>query len=65
MFAPTFGADALLGELTPGVENDDEDSNVQLLKRLQRRYGTQRYFARKYFLPFRGQQPDAFAAVGA
>ena len=56
MFAPTFGVDALLGELTPGVENDDENSNVQLLKRLQRRYGTQRYFARKYFLPFSGQQ---------
>jgi hypothetical protein len=64
MFAPTFGVDALLGELTPGVENDDENSNVQLLKRLQRRYGTQRYFARKYFYRSVGSKPASAAAVG-
>lgn len=66
MFAPTFGVDALLGELNSSVENDEENSNVQLLKRLQRRCDTQRHFCPKIFftvqrrqlllqLPLRGQ----------
>ena len=39
MFAPTFGVDSLLGEISNSQADDgDDDANIEHLKRLQRRW---------------------------